>query len=1021
MNGFILPIMNNKSNTYEKYFLYRDFELVQPLYDLGFMLELASHIQPKNSSPYRIIALCDAALHMDSYSSSIHEWLNAEKDMPCFQAPSLKIKQYLKEIIATGSIDELVQLKNKFGDVPLKLRVFSRSSPSNIADLILHSDDYSSKKVNKSENNRSDIADFSLCADDYFTEGVDEFESGSCDIGNFIIPEGVYSTESVKEWCLRTKINYENCQDFIDGRKYGKWQAPHIIPPLFRFMSKFGNLFSDNISWKINNISDGISPIDKMFRVEFLSHKQADYMDCIHKVLKEEPFFRQDCVLTSGVVLRHIMGWRFEFAPANIMGENLKLLEEFILELDPLARPIAKTLKGDLHCHSFWSDGISTPQQMVDKALTLGLEYIALTDHSRSCHLQNGLSPSDWLRQANSIARNGLRGRILHGIEVDILSDGKLDLPDSLLETMDVVIGSIHSSLHLSKADNTARIVNAIESGRIDILAHPTTALIGKPGVPCFERTGLKVDWQTVLSSCANWKVAVEINCFPSRFDLRDELLRQAIDKGCWVSLGTDAHSVYHLNTLKFGEEIARIDSRVNLLNNLSYKDIQNWLRDARFQRKRLPKKAPSYQSTFLNTWFPKDAKTFQVEVTPHLNLPHGCKIIGMDLTADTGNKETGVALLKEDNSIETTSLMTDDDLIKYVVLHHPQIVSIDSPLGYPGGDNKINPKAGIVRVAEHDLSSVGIPAYPALIDSMVKLTTRGVTLKHKLEQLPFSPKVIESYPGAAQDILGIPRKQRGLDLLRNGLRRLGLSGSGLNTLIHDELDAITSAVVGRFWEMGKFEAMGISAEAQLIVPIVEPITFKTPPIIYMCGRTGAGKSTVSRYLSMFYGFKWIKTADIVQELFLSDYDGIATKTMKIKSPLASCITSDTLRKFGEIILKEYNQTPIREYMAKIICNRNSPLVIDSIRSPDDVEDGLLSSRDSMVWFISSDDVSIKQHMAKRLPRKNIDPNIYTIIDKHVNELQNISNKDIMNNESLERLRQEVDDALFDCFEFSSN
>src|SRR5207237_5847479 len=131
-------------------------------------------------------------------------------------------------------------------------------------------------------------------------------------------------------------------------------------------------------------------------------------------------------------------------------------------------------------------------------------------------------------------------------------------------------------------------------------------------------------------------------------------------------------------------------------------------------------------------------------------------------------------------NHVKTQSLWTDDDIVSFVKQYRPKVVSIDSPLGLPGGGTTIEPKAGIVRVAEQDLASIGIPAYPALIDSMVPLTLRGIGLRKKIEKLPRAPKVIESYPGAAQDILAIPRKQKSLDLLRQGLIRLGLRGRGL-------------------------------------------------------------------------------------------------------------------------------------------------------------------------------------------------------------------------------------------------
>src|SRR5204863_984954 len=135
--------------------------------------------------------------------------------------------------------------------------------------------------------------------------------------------------------------------------------------------------------------------------------------------------------------------------------------------------------------------------------------------------------------------------------------------------------------------------------------------------------------------------------------------------------------------------------------------------------------------------------------------------------------------------------------------------------------------------------------------------------------QLPRAPRVIESYPGAAQDILCLPRKQRSLGLLREGLRRLGLSGPGLDTHSHDEMDAITSAIVGRYFEAKLFEPMGIPDEAQLIVPKVRPLVFEENPVVCLGGKTGAGKSVVARYLSVFYGFEWMRTRNMIRELLI--------------------------------------------------------------------------------------------------------------------------------------------------------
>lgn len=269
---------------------------------------------------------------------------------------------------------------------------------------------------------------------------------------------------------------------------------------------------------------------------------------------------------------------------------------------------------------------------------------------------------------------------------------------------------------------------------------------------------------------------------------------------------------------------------------------------------------------------FQKDKTTRRsllcAQIQPPRNVPVGSRVVGIDLTA--GDKETGVAVLNE-FSVETCSLFSDEEILAYIKEHRPGIVSIDSPLGLPGGGDTIDPKAGIMRVAEHDLASIGIPAYPSLIDSMENLTLRGIRLRRAIEQLSQAPRVIESYPGAAQDILCIPRKQKSLGLLREGLRRLGLTGAGLETRSHDEMDAITSAIVGRYFEAGLFEPMGIPSEAQLIVPKVAPLKFDLAPVVCLAGKTGAGKSVVARYLSVFYGFHWARTRSVIRDLLIDD------------------------------------------------------------------------------------------------------------------------------------------------------
>ena len=176
------------------------------------------------------------------------------------------------------------------------------------------------------------------------------------------------------------------------------------------------------------------------------------------------------------------------------------------------------------------------------------------------------------------------------GLEVDILSNGNLDLPTGILSGMDIVIGSVHSGWGGNFHQNTNRIVKAIESGYIDILGHPTATITGKPGVPNYYRPPVTADWDKIFTLCAKWNVALEINCFPARLDLSYENLEKALEKGCWISLGSDAHSKTHLDLIKFGIEVISKYNDNKILNYLSLSDIKLWLTQARKLRKSLPK-----------------------------------------------------------------------------------------------------------------------------------------------------------------------------------------------------------------------------------------------------------------------------------------------------------------------------------------------------------------------------------------------------------------------------------------------
>jgi histidinol phosphatase-like PHP family hydrolase/predicted nuclease with RNAse H fold/dephospho-CoA kinase len=941
------------------YFRIRDFEYVQPLYDLAFLLEVDALARGMEVPKYRTFSLWRAGYSLDGYATTVDRWLDGSAlDSDLDYVPSARIREYLESIRETGTIPELRDYRDERFARCLRLRSVRGLGPSQIA-LTASSD---------------------FLREDWFNQAA-----------------------------INLSLQRNRITELYNGNHSGPWQTAHIIPPLLRLLRAIEAEAGQPSLWRVPGISDPFVPVTGTVRV--LTSIGDPLNDLVEKALEREKLFRRDPHQDGeGVTIKHQLGWSFVLQSHRQDPESKSILA-LAQSLDPLSICARTELISDLHLHTAWSDGSASVNSMAAAVVASGLSYFAVTDHSRSCKLQGGLTPPLWLRQANALTLAAPLCPVLHGVEVDILKDGTLDLPHSLLDVADLVIGSVHSSWTDDPRENTDRLLRAIESGRVDVLAHPTSAVIGKPGVPDYVRAPAEVHWDEVFVTCARWRVAVEMNCFPSRLDLPPHLLERAVGAGCAISLGSDAHARSHLLNLRFGEAVLKRLASPVVLNRFSYSELQRWIAASRAMRRNLePRARVALQCEFQFQTVAARHLCIEARIQPPQNVPDGSRIVGIDLTA--GDKATGVALLN-DFEVQTCSLSSDDEILNYLKKHKPKIVSIDSPLGLPGGGSSIDPRAGIVRVAEHDLASVGIAAYPALIDSMQKLTLRGIRLRRAIEQFPRAPRVIESYPGAAQDVLCIPRKQKSLELLREGLRRLGLTGPGLNTRSHDEMDAITSAIVGRYFESGLFEPMGIESEAQLIIPRVRPLVFTHSPVICLAGKTGVGKSVVARYLSVFYGFEWIRTRNVIRDLLIDDITAAPGKKLFNRSVDPGAITEKDLREFGAVVLDVYKQVPLRKKLTRTVQRIKAPVVVDSIRDIIDVNRDTLGGRPVLTWFVECNDSIIRQRLDEKSKMGEKRLKTGSPVDRTASAIQGQADAIIPNSGSLEELRWQVDDTLF--------
>ena len=224
-------------------------------------------------------------------------------------------------------------------------------------------------------------------------------------------------------------------------------------------------------------------------------------------------------------------------------------------------------LQGDVHMHTVETDGRKTIEEMAEAAIEHGYKYMAITDHSKNLAFANGLDDKRAVEHIQRIraADKKIDGiKIFAGIEVDILGDGALDLSDSVLEQMDLVIASVHSHFNQSPAEMTNRLIKAVENPNTSFIGHPTGRML-------LRRDAYQFDMDAILKAAAKNKVAMELNSYPDRLDLCDRHLRLAKQYGVKIVINTDSHHTSHLDKIRYGILQARRAwlTREDVLNTL--------------------------------------------------------------------------------------------------------------------------------------------------------------------------------------------------------------------------------------------------------------------------------------------------------------------------------------------------------------------------------------------------------------------------------------------------------------------
>jgi DNA polymerase (family 10) len=269
---------------------------------------------------------------------------------------------------------------------------------------------------------------------------------------------------------------------------------------------------------------------------------------------------------------------KLDYIPPE-MRENLGEIDA--AENHALPRLIEQDdLRGDVHMHTVETDGRNTIAEMAEAARARGYQYMAITDHSKNLAFANGLDDQRAVEHIKRIreADKQTEGiKIFAGVEVDILADGSLDLSDSVLSEMDLVIASVHSAFNQSASEMTDRLLRAIANPNTSIIGHPTGRLL-------LRRDAYAFDMDAILKAAAERRVAMELNAYPDRLDLNDRHLRMAKGYGVKIVINTDSHHTSHMEKIRYGVLQARRAwlTRVDVLNTLPAKDFAKAMRPDR-------------------------------------------------------------------------------------------------------------------------------------------------------------------------------------------------------------------------------------------------------------------------------------------------------------------------------------------------------------------------------------------------------------------------------------------------------
>ena len=359
----------------------------------------------------------------------------------------------------------------------------------------------------------------------------------------------------------------------VDMLEYVIPFSEKIIIKKLELLDEFEFLENDNesILYKYNGgikvklyPTDEIHFVKKVFEttgsVDFITAFEKDFQNInFQKATNDTDIFKQAAI---------------QYIPAFLREHNSIIAVAADNKIPEVIQP--DDIKGIIHCHSNWSDGINTIEQLAVACMKSGKEYLVISDHSKAANYAHGLSEEQIKEQHQLIDELNKKlhpFKVFKSIESDILSDGNLDYSDSFLSTFDLIIASVHSNLKMNEQKAMTRLLKAIENPFTTILGHMTGRLL-------LSRKGYSVDYKKIIDACAENKVVIEINAHPRRLDMRWQWIEYALSKNVLLSIDPDAHSIGEFQNTRYGVLVAQkgMVTAKNNLSSFSLKEFEDYL-----------------------------------------------------------------------------------------------------------------------------------------------------------------------------------------------------------------------------------------------------------------------------------------------------------------------------------------------------------------------------------------------------------------------------------------------------------